>query len=75
MTQDIRRKTCLIIRTTQGYFGGWNELMGRINWRISMWNAWRTRDAELAKQVAEKVGGTLYLFNPIIGKSKLYEEG
>ena len=71
---DLRWKTVLIIKTEMGYFAGWNQVMGRITWRLSAYDAWRTRDVNLAKEISEKIGGTLYLFNPVASKLKLYQE-
>lgn len=75
MKQSLASKTCLIIRKHGEYFVGWNYFYKRFGWSTSAWDAWRTRDREAARRVAAKTGGTLYLFNPIIGEMKIYAGG
>ena len=37
----------------------------------SAYDAWRTRDRELAEKVARKTGGIMVLFNPIVNQKKV----
>ena len=39
-----------------------------LRWSDSCWDAWRTRDREAARRVAQRVGGELMLFNPVAGQ-------
>lgn len=71
MKDDIRKKTCLIIRKNGYYLVG--HIMGTsmLRWSENTYEAWRTRDREKAEEVARMTGGVLVLFNPIVGKKKL----
>ena len=72
MTQDeIRKKTCLIIRKNERYLKGWNMLTNKIEWTWSAYEAWKTRDRETAENVARATGGVLVLFNPIVNRTRL----
>lgn len=65
---DIRELTQIIIRKGHEYLMG--TIMGGpdLRWTTSPWEAWGTRDREAAEAVAEKVGGELWLFNPVAGQ-------
>lgn len=69
---DIRCKTCLIVQKNGRYLVGWNYVMNELNWSLNRYDAWRTRDREMAAIVAQKCGGTLMLFNPISGQIQIY---
>lgn len=69
---DIRRKTCLIIRKNGEYLVGFNVMTLDLNWSQSCYDAWRTRDKEKARAIAQRCGGTLMLFNPVAGQLKVY---
>lgn len=62
---DIRRKTGLIVRRNGEYLVGHSCFL---RWSTSPYDAWRTRNRDDAEQVAEKVGGELWLFNPVVGQ-------
>ena len=66
---EIRRKTCIIIRKDGDYLVGTILYSRDLRWSYSAFDAWRTRDREAARRVARVVGGALVLFNPIIGKT------
>ena len=69
---DIRRQTSLIVRRGNEYLVGYSGIF--LRWSISPYDAWKTRNRRAAKMVAEKVGGRLVLFNPIIGQKRDYGE-
>ena len=66
--QDIRLRTCLIIKREDEYLVSSTSIVKIPTWSRSPWDAWRTRSVERAKRVAERMGGTLYLFNPMVGQ-------
>jgi hypothetical protein len=70
---DIRLKTCLIIKRGPWYLVGWNHFYHRLNWSMGCYDAWRTRDVDAAKRVAQRTGGNLMLFNPIAAQLRAYE--
>lgn len=69
---DIRLKTCLIIKRGPWYLVGWNHFYHRLNWSMSCYDAWRTRDIEAARRVVAKTGGELYLFNPAAAQLEVF---
>lgn len=74
MKQDIREKTCLIIRKGKEYLVArvvWSS--SELKWSTSAWEAWSTRSREKAEKVAELTGGEIMMFNPIIGRVQKYE--
>ena len=66
--EDLRRRTCLVIRRGSEYLVAVTFLTAGPKWSESVYDAWRTRNREHARRVAEKLGGEIYLFNPIIGQ-------
>ena len=72
MKDDIRRKTGLIIRKGNEFLVGTICYSKDLRWSVSPWDAWRTRDPEAARRVAEKVGGEIDLFNPVAGQRRAY---
>ena len=72
MKVDIRRKTCLIIRRNGEYLVG--RILGSrdLRWSGSPYDAWSTRDKETAEEKAKQTGGIVMLFNPIVGKMKVF---
>ena len=70
---NIRLKTCLIVRRDGKYLRCRNQITHMLDWSISPYEAWRTRNKEEALKVASKVGGTLCLFNPIASQIMKYE--
>ena len=65
--EDIRKETCLIVQKDGEYLVGWNCFYRRFNWSQSKYDAWRTRDRKIAEAVARKCGGSMMLFNPVVG--------
>ena len=71
---DIRSKTGIIIEKDGEYLVGTFLSSTDLRWSKSPWDAWITRQRENALKVAEKVGGSRVLFNPVAGQMKLLEE-
>ena len=67
----LRKETCIIIRKHGEYLVGSVLYSEDLRWSGSMYDAWRTRDKEEARNVARETGGVMVLFNPIIGKERL----
>lgn len=72
MKTDIRLATCLIIRNGNLFLSGVCPVSGSLIWRTSPWSAWQTRIRANARSIAEKTGGRIYLFNPIVGQIREY---
>lgn len=70
--RKLREKTGLIVRK-DGEFLQCLDMFYKLRWSTSPYDAWITRCVEDAQAVAEKVGGELCLFNPIIGSLKEYK--
>ena len=70
MKPDIRRATVLVIRKDGRYLSRREAFTGRIVWDPHLGNAWKTRNREKAHDAAEKYGGEMMLFNPIIWEVK-----
>ena len=70
MKPDIRRATVLVIRKNGQYLSRREMFTGRILWDPHLSSAWKTRNREKARENAEKYGGVLMLFNPIIWEVK-----
>lgn len=64
MKEDIRRQTCLIIESQGRFLVGFNGFA--IRWTESYSDAWRTRDIETAEMIADRFGGNVMLFNPVV---------
>jgi hypothetical protein len=71
MCVDIRKYTRVVIRKNREYLQCKSELHGALVWSTSPWDAWWTRNAETARDIAKKTGGIAMLFNPITGKTKV----
>lgn len=71
MKDDIRRKTCLIIRRNGEYLVGGIIWSDELRWSGSPWDAWRTRDREAAEETARRTGGIVMLFNPVAGQLRV----
>jgi len=65
---NVREKTCLIIRKGPDFLVGTILYSTDLRWSISPWDAWGTRSREQAEKVARVTGGTLWLFNPVLGQ-------
>ena len=72
MRNDIRLQTVLIIRKGNEYLSGRNLLTGQLIWRQDYSDAWKTRIRAAAQSIAEKTGGEIYLFNPVVCQLRKY---
>ncbi len=72
---DIRLQTVLIIHKDGYYLVGRNILTGSLICRRDYSDAWRTRIRAAAKSVADKTGGEIYLFNPVVCQLRRYGSG
>lgn len=64
---DIRTKTCCIIKRDRLYLKGM-DILGHMEWTQYAWDAWRTRHLDTALRLSWKTGGSVHLFNPIVGQ-------
>jgi hypothetical protein len=71
MKNDIRLQTVLIIKKDNYYLVDRN-ITGNIIWRQDYSDAWRTRVRAAARSIAEKTGGEIYLFNPVVCQLRKY---
>jgi len=72
MTKDrINRKTVIIIRKNRLWLKGRDMLTREIEWTSSPYEAWKTKDEAQAAEVAQRFGGIMVLFNPIINKKRV----
>ena len=69
---DIRKETCIIIRRDGEYLVGTILYSQDLRWSVSRSDAWRTRDQEQTRRIARATGGTVLLFNPIIGRERVF---
>lgn len=71
MKDDIRKKTCLIIRKNGEYLVGRIIYSTDLRWSWSPHDAWMTRNRELAEDLARKTGGIVMLFNPVVNQLRV----
>ena len=71
MKDDIRKKTCIIIRKNGEYLVGKILWSNDLRWSVYHTDAWRTRNMEKARAMARRTGGIMVLFNPIVNKKKV----
>ena len=71
MKNDIRKKTCIIIRKNSEFLVGYVLWSDDLRWSGSPYDAWKTRNKEKAAEVARRVGGVMVLFNPIVNQRKV----
>ena len=71
MKDDIRKKTCIVIRKNGEYLVGYIVFTDELRWSDSPYDAWKTRNKEKAAEVARKVGGIMVLFNPIVKQMRV----
>lgn len=71
MSVDIRLYTRAIVRKNNEYLQCKSGMFGGLVWCQSPYQAWWTRNADDARNVARVTGGTAMLFNPIVGKVKV----
>ena len=62
---DLRRETSVIVKRGNEFLVGFSVFL---RWSNCAFDAWRTRDVEAARLVANRVGGELMLFNPVVGQ-------
>ena len=67
---NIRECTVVIIKRGAEYLVGRIPYTAELRWSRSPYDAWRTRKKDTARKVARRVGGDLWLWNPIAGKLK-----
>ena len=67
---DIREKTCLIIKKGSEFLVGTICFSTDLRWSIYASDAWQTRDKKIAEMVANKVGGEIMLYNPVINMTR-----
>ena len=65
---NIRAETRLIIKRGPEYLVGKILYTTEYRWSTCPWDAWGTRSREKAEKVAQRVGGDLWLFNPVAGQ-------
>ena len=71
MKDDIRKKTCIVIRKNGDYLVGYIVFTDELRWSASPYDAWKTRNKEKAAEVARKTGGIMVLFNPIVNQTRV----
>ena len=71
MKDDIRKKTCIVIRKNGEYLVGVILYSTDLRWSGSPYDAWKTRNKEKAAEVARKTGGIMVLFNPIVNQKRV----
>ena len=71
MKDDIKKKTCLIIRKNGQYLVGKILYSKELRWSNNKYDAGRTRDREKAEQLARRTGGIVMLFNPIVNQIRV----
>lgn len=65
---NVRLCTVLIIKRGAEYLVGRIPYSMELRWSRSPYDAWKTRERETAAKVARRVGGDLWLWNPISGQ-------
>ena len=71
---DIRTQTGIIIKRGTEFLVGTICYSKDLRWTTSPWEAWRTRKREEAEAVAAKVGGEMWLFNPVAGQLREFRK-
>lgn len=64
----LRKATVLIVKRGSEFLVASKQYSMELRWSRSAYDAWKSRDAEKARKVAERLGGDLWLFNPITGE-------
>ena len=70
-TNEIRKQTALIIRKNGEYLVGTILYSRDLRWSRDKYDAFRTRDREKARRLARMTGGTVMLFNPVVGETRV----
>ena len=65
---NVRKCTVLIIKRGSQFLVGRIPYSMEYRWSDSPYDAWQTRERETASTVARRVGGDLWLFNPVVGQ-------
>lgn len=68
---ELRKKTCIIIRKNGEYLVGTILYSTDLRWSNSPYDAWKTRDREKAERVARATGGVMVLFNPVVNQRRV----
>lgn len=68
MSMNPAMATGLIVRRGAEFLVARIPYSYEFRWSRSAYDAWKTRDREEAQGVARKLGGDLWLFNPITGE-------
>lgn len=68
MNNYLRQATVLIVKRGAEYLVGRIPYSMEFRWSTSPYDAWGTRDREKAEAVAGKLGGDLWLWNPVAGQ-------
>lgn len=69
-TDYLRTQTGIVIEKDGEYLIGYSMFL---RWGSSPYDAWRTRDRDAAMAVADRIGGTMMLFNPLVGQIRRYK--
>ena len=64
---NIREQTALIVRKDGQFIQTESAVIGGTLWTASAYDALKTRSVEKALRSAQRVGGELWLFNPVTG--------
>ena len=67
---DIRECTVLIVKRGSMFLVGKIPYSAEFRWSGSAYDAWQTRKREKAEEIAQKIGGDLWLFNPVAGQPR-----
>lgn len=70
MKNDLRKRTTIVIEKDGKYLVGFNFFL---RWSVSPYDAWNTRNREAAQMVADKIGGRMVLFNPVVNQLRTLE--
>jgi len=65
---ELKKQTCLVVMKNRCYLSRTLLSTGTVLWSNSLYEAWRTRSRKEAEMEAKRYGGTVMLFNPVIGK-------
>lgn len=65
MRKDLRTQTTIVIEKNGDFLIGYSLFL---RWGKSPYDAWHTRDRNAAQMVADRIGGTMMLFNPVVGQ-------
>ena len=66
---DLRTRTTIVIEKDGAFLVGFNFFL---RWSSSPFDAWHTRDKETAQKVADRIGGRMVLFNPVVGQMRMF---